>query len=265
MRIRLHHATPFVAAESQAADFLRETERQFSLLKKEIHRRKERDESGKIALNSAIFAQVNCTEAILKRPQEITPDQKKRLHLLLIQYGMAALKCGDTDWESFGLAQEIFHNNEQFAVSNDFLPSLADLQKKNITPEEREYAWRCCQYNFACNITYLGMARPADPYQAGFSDWHEKLIPAHISAEVATAAINARLAEQLCLASLQAVPSEQRDPLAIALKSLNRFYDRYLQCTSPERDWDLISDGRILRLGMGVFLPAEIKRKLDLD
>lgn len=320
----------------QTVEFICRKKQELSRLKKEIYHKVEPYKKRKNELNEKIVGEINEIESFLKEKQDLTPDQTNNLHILLLEYGMAALKYGDTDWETFALSQEIFLNNEKLVASGGFSISRADQEKRKITREEREYAWKCCQYNFAHNITYYDLPPPADPAQEGFSVEYKKLIAQGISEVIAIAVTNARLAKKICLASLeekpsleaqstsqeqstsqaqpcspvnpsaqanltsrakpysrpkyfaqakpsarakpyartkpfaqvkpssQAQPFSQSDPLEVALISLNRFYDAWLQCKNPEQDWSLILEGRTLN-EWKVYLPAEIKQKLDLD
>ncbi|MBC8653565.1 hypothetical protein GQR86_10960 [Providencia vermicola] len=51
-------------------------------------------------------------------------------------YGMAAMKSGDTEWESFGLSKEVFENNEKFFNSTDCLLSTSEQLKQKIDIEK---------------------------------------------------------------------------------------------------------------------------------
>ncbi|MFJ5346815.1 hypothetical protein LOZ86_11300 [Pectobacterium parvum] len=234
-------------------------------IEKEIFSDREIDKKRKDELNNEVFEYLNKVEKILNKDKNLDSTSKKELQILQIKFGMAAMKTGDADWESFGLSGEVFENNENFSKSNAFLLTVDEQRIQKITTEEREFHWNCCRYNFAYNIIYDGMSAPDYQRQEEFSRYFDEFNKDNIPENVAVAAANTKIAQKLCKSSFGIEEEAKNDPLFITIKTLNKFYDDYIACENPASDDQIKLDGMILANGMLVFLPEEIKENLGID
>ncbi|WP_224718455.1 hypothetical protein [Pectobacterium versatile] len=172
-------------------------------IEKETFSGRKIDKKRKDELNNEVFESLNKVEKILNKDKNLDSTSKKELQILQVKFGMAAMKTGDTDWESFGLSGEVFENNENFSKSNAFALTVDEQRIQKITAEDRELHWNCCRYNFACNIIYDGMSAPGYQRQEGFSRYFDEFNKDNIpeSVAVAVAAANAKIAQKLCKSS----------------------------------------------------------------
>jgi hypothetical protein len=235
------------------------------MIENELYRTVEPDNKRKREINDLIFGFINKIEGELKTDYGLPNKIKKELQVLNIKFGMAAMKSGDTDWESFNLSSEVHDNNELFVSQNYFALSLDELQTQGITAEKRTFAWNCCQYNFAHALIYSEMPAPADKMQEAFATHFEQYKKQGASESIAVAAANAKIAEKLCRNSFDTEKEALSDPLFIASRKLNRFYDDYIKCEKPEKDADLRLEGEILSKHMSVFIPTEVKVILNIS
>ncbi|RJL50466.1 hypothetical protein [Pectobacterium carotovorum] len=234
-------------------------------IESEIYKSYDLNKERKIELNDEIFKCLNKVEGVLNKGESLEKASKKKLQILKITLGMAAMKTGDTDWESFGLSKEVFENNETFSRSNDFILTVDERKIQKITTEDRESHWNCCRYNFAYNIIYNGMAAPSDQKQEAFSRYFEEFHRSNVTENIAIAATNAKIAKELCESSFGVVGGAENDSLFTAIKILNKFYGDYITSENPELDDRIKLDGMTLTNGMSVFLPEEIKENLGID
>ncbi|HDF2341615.1 TPA: hypothetical protein PC598_001166 [Morganella morganii] len=231
-------------------------------IEKSLYCTNEPDNETKLKLNNLIFGFINEIENKLKSDHGLTDKLQKNLQILNIKFGMAAMKSGDTDWESFSLSKEV-HDNSQ--LPDYFSLTLDELQTQKITAEERIYAWNCCQYNFAHNLIYTEMPAPENKMQEMFSFYFDQYKIQGISENIAIASANAKIAEKLCQNSFSTEEEELNSSLFIASRKLNQFYDDYIKCVNPETDMNLILEGEILSKYMSVFIPSEIKKLLKIS
>src|SRR5476651_219614 len=87
-------------------------------IENELYNACEPDTKRKLELNNEIFKFINEVEDKLNAEKWRVNASKEDLQILKIKFGMAAMKSGDTDWESFNLAKEVFDNNEVFHVQH---------------------------------------------------------------------------------------------------------------------------------------------------
>ncbi|WP_345827482.1 hypothetical protein AAGR22_11025 [Erwinia sp. HDF1-3R] len=233
-------------------------------IESELNGTNEPDNKRKLELNDLIFGFINQIEGSLEADYGLTNRIKKDLQALKIKFGMAAMKCGDTNWESFNLSGEVHGNNELFINQNSFALSLDELQTQGITEEIRTFAWNCCRYNFAHTLIYTEMPAPADKVQEEFSTFFEQYKKQGISENITVAAANAKIAEKLCKKSFDTEDEALTSPLFIASRKLNKFYDDFIKCEKPETDANLRLEGEILSKHMSVFIPTEVKERLKI-
>ncbi|WP_334468414.1 hypothetical protein [Arsenophonus sp. PmNCSU2021_1] len=76
----------------------------------------------KIEFNNEIIGLINEIKKLhdshLESSEKNNENFIAELQILKIKFGMVAIKYADTDWESFGLSEEIFKNNHQFLNSH---------------------------------------------------------------------------------------------------------------------------------------------------
>ncbi|MFU9137479.1 hypothetical protein [Erwinia tasmaniensis] len=233
-------------------------------IESELYGENEPDNKRKLELNNLIFGFINEIEGHLEAGHGLTNRLEKNLQVLKIKFGMAAMKCGDADWESFNLSGEVHSNNELFIKQNSFALSLDELQTQGITEEIRTYAWNCCQYNFAHTLVYTEMPAPADKLQEEFSTFFEQYKKQGVSESITVAAVNAKIAEKLCKKSFDTEDKIKKSDLLIASIKLNRFYDDYIKCEKPETDDNLRLEGEMLSKYHSLFIPMEVKERLKI-
>nr|CBA71520.1 hypothetical protein ARN_01970 [Arsenophonus nasoniae] len=185
----------------------------------------------KIDFNSEIMGLINEIENLhdkhIKSHKNINHTFIKELQILKVKFGMVAIKYGDTDWESFGLSQEIFENNNKFFNSNLCLLSSDDQQLQKITEKNRNYVWYCCLYNFAHQLAYEKVEPPADKNNTEYYSTVDELKTKNLPQDTIFAIANARCALTLCEESFTG-NDPKNDTLYIQLKEVNLFYDNYL-------------------------------------
>lgn len=254
----------YKADHNDATTVIKTLNNELLKIEKELYNQYEPSPERKNELNSKAFENINIIEDILKNKEEINITSIKRLQELNVMYGMAAMKSGDTEWESFGLSKEVFENNEKFFNSTDCLLSTSEQLKQKIDIEKRLTYWNTCQYNFAYNIVYEGMSAPSDLTQNDFHHHFEQCSRSNISNDIAIAAANAKCAENLCKSSL----TEQQKSSDILMNTtlrLNKFYHDYINTPSAYLNDDIRSDAFFLVKNLSVYLPFEIKEKFGIN
>lgn len=224
------------------------------------------DIKSRITTNSHALGLLNSVEVILKRysASDTVPMEKKRfktLQILLIKCSMGAIYSGDTDWQSYGLSQEIYQNTKKFILSGEYMLSKNDEEHQKISIEDFNLSYKCCQYNFAHSIAYN------DIHETGIFDNTELRCEVDKLADllgqnVAFAIVNAHHALRICIDSLSE-SNLLKDDLYNTLFALNIFYDHYklIKCTG---DNDITSmQGAAQQLSnQGVFFPLEVIHEL---
>ena len=231
-------------------------------IEKELYSSNEPDKRRKSELNNEVFGFINKIEDMLRKNKGLTDISKKNLQILNIKFGMAAMKSGNTDWESFNLSREVYENNEFFLSKNASLLSCDDLRRQKIAKENRDFSWNCCQYNFACNLIYTDMPAPAYNVQEGFLTYFDECKKSGVSDKIAVAVANVEVAKKLCESSF-GTEEGSSDTLSITIKRLSSFYRNYINYFHSEMGFNLKLEESILSNSMSVFIPEEIKEKLD--
>lgn len=255
--------SPYYSPPTQSGpNFFTTSNRNLKSIEARLHIKPEPNREIKLKLNKETLGELNKVEEKLKDKEKPDDSTLKLLQILKIKYGMTAIACGDTDWESFNLSEEIYENNESFMNSGDLLLTLDEQIQQQITKEARQYSWNCCQYNFAYNMTYYEILSPAEG-DKGMPESYAVIYNTikathHVSDEIATAVSNAIFAKELCKNSFTKEEELVGDKLFNALLRLNDFYDKYLGYENPGADAHL-REMAVNLMADGIFLPSEIK------
>lgn len=188
------------------------------------------------------------------------------LQILKIKFGMVAIKYADTDWESFGLSEEIFKNNHQFLNSHLCRLSLDEQQRQNITDNDINQVWYCCLYNFAYELAHNKVAPPADKnhtkYHTEYYSIVDKLKAENLPEDKIFAIANARSALILCRDSF-VTESPKDNALFIALKEVNKFYDNYFNINENTNIEQLELECEVLMKEKSLYIAESIKQELQ--
>ena len=268
MRVGSSNSPYYNPPTESGSNFFTVSNRNLKNIEARLHINPEPDREAKLKLNEETLGGINEVEEKLNNPDKPDSSTLKPLQILKIKYGMTAIACGDTDWESFNLSEEIYKNNESFMDSGDLLLTLDEQTQQQITKEARQHSWNCCQYNFAYNMTYYEILSPAEGKKgmpASYAVIYNTIkATRHVSDEIATAVSNAIFAKELCKNSFTKEEELVGDKLFNALVRLNDFYDKYLDYENPEADAHL-REMAVNLMADGIFLPSEIKENLGIN
>lgn len=188
--------------------------------------------------------------------------EMKTLQILRIKYSLTAIKCGDTDWETFQESEFLHLDSDDFINSHHCTLTLEEQKIQRIDAALRNAVWLSCLYNFSRELVYGNVDAPQNKENKLFYNVFTCLINNGVPTNLAGVIANTQAALTLCQLSFGEEP-EPQDTLYCGLTEVVEFYDNYLQARQEGKEVCFLMQNPYFKSEQ-TLIPADVKHDIAL-